>query len=88
MDSPVGNTVGHALEVAEAVDCLHGNGPRPLVALIATLGEFPRSFKSDVIGDFKHKKPFGARTHRHKHTHTHTNEYYTGTTKVVRKSPG
>ena len=38
MDSPVGNTVGHALEVAEAVDCLHGNGPRPLVDLIATLG--------------------------------------------------
>jgi len=39
MDSPVGNTVGHALEVAEAVDCLHGNGPRPLVDLTATLGQ-------------------------------------------------
>ena len=39
MDSPVGNAVGHALEVAEAVDCLHGNGPRPLVDLIAMLGQ-------------------------------------------------
>jgi len=39
MDSPVGNTVGHALEVAEAVDCLHGNGPRPLVDLTAMLGQ-------------------------------------------------
>ena len=39
MDSPVGNAVGHALEVAEALDCLHGNGPRPLVDLIAILGQ-------------------------------------------------
>ena len=39
MDSPVGNAIGHALEVAEAVDCLHGNGPRPFVDLIATLGQ-------------------------------------------------
>jgi len=39
MNSPVGNTVGHALEVAEAVDCLHGNGPRPLVDLTAKLGQ-------------------------------------------------
>jgi len=39
MDSPVGNAVGHALEVAEAVNCLHGNGPRPLVDLITMLGQ-------------------------------------------------
>ena len=39
MNSPVGNTVGHALEVAEAVDSLHGNGPRPLVDLTAKLGQ-------------------------------------------------
>jgi len=39
MDSPVGNTIGHALEVAEAVECLHGNGPRPLVDLTARLGQ-------------------------------------------------
>lgn len=40
MDSPVGNTIGHALEVAEAVECLHGNGPRPLVDLTARLGGY------------------------------------------------
>jgi len=39
MDSPVGSTIGHALEVAEALDCLHGNGPRPLVDLTAMLGQ-------------------------------------------------
>ena len=39
MDEPLGRTVGNALEVAEAVECLRGDGPQDMIGLTLDLAE-------------------------------------------------
>jgi pyrimidine-nucleoside phosphorylase len=39
MDEPLGRAVGNALEVAESIECLRGNGPLDTMAVTYALGE-------------------------------------------------
>jgi pyrimidine-nucleoside phosphorylase len=39
MDEPLGRTVGNALEMAEAIACLHGHGPADTMEVTYVLGE-------------------------------------------------
>ena len=39
MNSPLGNMIGNALEVAETIYCLHGEGPQDVTDLVTRLGK-------------------------------------------------
>ncbi|MBK7642769.1 MAG: thymidine phosphorylase [Planctomycetes bacterium] len=38
MDRPLGSSAGHALEIAESIECLHGGGPADLRELVVLFG--------------------------------------------------
>lgn len=56
MNNPLGNTVGNWLEIAECIDCMHGNGPADLMEVthqlagtMIYLGNKADSIKAGVI---------------------------------------
>lgn len=40
MNNPIGKMIGNALEIAESLNCLHGNGPTDLEDLVLQLGNY------------------------------------------------
>ena len=65
MDNVIGRTVGNALEVAEALECLRGVGPNTLKELVIELGTYTHARK--------HARTHGS-THARKHARTHLSE--------------
>jgi len=39
VDHPVGQNIGHAVEIVEAIKCLHGNAPDDLHTVVCKLGK-------------------------------------------------
>lgn len=51
MNSPLGNCVGNALEVKEAIETLKGNGPKDLTSLVMILASYLISMDKEIAFD-------------------------------------
>lgn len=56
MDQPLGNKIGNALEVIEAVDTLKGNGPEDFTQLCIALGKYMLKFAFSIDLDEAEKR--------------------------------